>query len=107
MLGKGCVLSQRTRAAAVIANFFHHSVEFAGRCLGSSFAFFEKLTPCLISIEACASSHHRSRQLQALGHTVRLIPPVRIHSRLTWSSDHAKDARVRSCGLRRSRVSSA
>ena len=26
-------------------------------------AFFEKLPPCLIGIEACASSHHRSRRL--------------------------------------------
>ena len=39
-------------------------------------AFFEKLPPCLIGIEACASSHHWSRQLQALGHAVRLMPPV-------------------------------
>src|SRR5215469_17548956 len=38
-------------------------------------AFFEKLAPCLIGIEACASSHHWSRQLQALGHDVRLMPP--------------------------------
>ena len=30
-------------------------------------AFFEKLQPCLIGIEACASSHHWSRELQALG----------------------------------------
>ena len=34
-------------------------------------AFFEKLPPCLIGIEACASSHHWSRELQALGHKVR------------------------------------
>jgi transposase len=27
-------------------------------------AFFEKLAPCRIGIEACASSHHWSRQLQ-------------------------------------------
>ena len=27
--------------------------------------FFEKLAPCLIGIEACASSHHWSRQLLA------------------------------------------
>ena len=39
-------------------------------------AFFEKLRPCLIGIEACASSHHWSRELQALGHTVRLMPPA-------------------------------
>src|ERR1039457_6347422 len=37
-------------------------------------AFFQKLTPCLVGIEACASSHHWSRELQALGHTVRLMP---------------------------------
>jgi transposase len=39
-------------------------------------AFFEKLGRCLIGIEACASSHHWARQLQALGHTVRLMPPA-------------------------------
>ena len=32
-------------------------------------AFFEKLPPCLVGIEACASSHHWSRELKALGHT--------------------------------------
>ncbi len=36
-------------------------------------SFFQKLPPCLIGIEACASSHYWSRELQALGHTVRLI----------------------------------
>src|SRR5258707_13648594 len=39
-------------------------------------AFFEKLPPCLIGIEACASSHYWSRELQALGHSVRLMPPA-------------------------------
>jgi len=42
----------------------------------SVLAFFHKLSPCLIGIEACASSHHWSGQLQALGHTVRLMPPA-------------------------------
>jgi hypothetical protein len=37
-------------------------------------AFFQKLPPCLVGIEACASSHHWSRALQELGHTVRLMP---------------------------------
>jgi transposase len=36
--------------------------------------FFQKLPPCLVGIEACASSHHWSRELKALGHTVRLMP---------------------------------
>ena len=39
-------------------------------------AFFEKLQPCLVGIEACASSHPWSRELQVLGHTVRLMPPA-------------------------------
>jgi len=39
-------------------------------------AFFQKLPPCLIGIEACASSHYWARELQALGHTVRLMPPA-------------------------------
>ncbi len=30
--------------------------------------FFQKLSPCLVGIEACASSHHWSRELKALGH---------------------------------------
>ena len=37
-------------------------------------AFFKKLSSCLVGIEACATSHHWSRELQALGHTVRLHP---------------------------------
>jgi transposase len=37
-------------------------------------AFFEKLPPCLVGIEACASSHHWSRELRARGHNVRLMP---------------------------------
>ena len=32
------------------------------------------IPPCLIGMEACAGSHHIGRQLQALGHDVRLIP---------------------------------
>ena len=39
-------------------------------------AFFQKLPPCLVGIEACASAHHWSHELQKLGHTVRLMPPA-------------------------------
>ncbi len=40
--------------------------------------FFKKLPPCLIGIEACATSHHWSRELQGLGHDVRLMPARRL-----------------------------
>jgi transposase len=39
-------------------------------------AFFEKLPACPIDIEACASSHNWSREPQALGHKVRVMPPA-------------------------------
>ena len=39
-------------------------------------AFFQKLPPCLVGIEACASAHHWARELQALGHTAKLMPPA-------------------------------
>ena len=38
-------------------------------------SFFQKLPPCVVGIEACASSHHWARELRAFGHTVRLMPP--------------------------------
>ena len=38
--------------------------------------FFQKLPGCVVGIEACASSHHWSRELKALGHTARLMPPA-------------------------------
>jgi transposase len=37
--------------------------------------FFSRLEPCLIGMEACASSHYWARKLMALGHTVRLMAP--------------------------------
>jgi len=46
-------------------------------------AFLQKLPPCLVGIEACASSHHWSRELQALGHTVRLMPPAYVKPYVT------------------------
>ena len=55
-------------------------------------AFFEKLPTCLIGIEACASSHHWSRQLQALGHTVRLMPPAYVKPYVKRQKNDMADA---------------
>jgi hypothetical protein len=38
--------------------------------------FFRNLQPCLVGMEACASSHHWAREIEALGHTVRMMPPA-------------------------------
>src|ERR1700746_2780697 len=54
--------------------------------------FFQKVPPCLVGIEACASSHHWSRELQALGHTVRLIPPAYVKPYVKRQKNDAADA---------------
>src|ERR1700682_5587944 len=55
-------------------------------------AFFQKLSSCLVGIEACASSHHWSRELQALGHTVRLMPPAYVKPYVKRHKNDAVDA---------------
>jgi transposase len=55
-------------------------------------AFFEKMPPCLVGIEACASSHHWSRELKALGHTVRLMPPAYVKPYVKRQKNDAADA---------------
>ena len=55
-------------------------------------AFFQKLPPCLVGIEACASAHHWSRELQALGHTVKLMPPAYVKPYVKRHKDDSVDA---------------
>ena len=55
-------------------------------------AFFQKLAPCLVGIEACASSHHWSREIRALGHTVRLMPPAYVKPYVKRQKNDAADA---------------
>jgi transposase len=54
--------------------------------------FFTTLPPCLVGIEACPSAHHWSREIQALGHTVRLMPPTYVKAYLKRSKNDANDA---------------
>jgi transposase len=54
--------------------------------------FFQKLSPCLVGIEACGSAHHWSRELQALGHTVRLMPPAYVKPYVKRQKNDATDA---------------
>jgi transposase len=54
--------------------------------------FFQKLPSCLVGIEACASSHYWSRELQALGHTVRLMPPAYVKPYVKRQKNDAADA---------------
>jgi transposase len=62
-------------------------------------AFFQKLPPCLVGIEACASSHYWSRELKAFGHTVRLMPPAYVKAlrQTTEERCYGRRGDLRSC----------
>jgi transposase len=55
-------------------------------------AFFEKLAPTVIAIEACGASHHWARLLQSFGHTVKLIPPQLVKPYVKRGKNDAADA---------------
>lgn len=54
--------------------------------------FFANLKPCKIGMEACGSAHYWARKLQALGHTVRLIPPQYVKPFVKRNKNDAADA---------------
>jgi transposase len=55
-------------------------------------AFFGRLSPCLIGMEACATSHHWARELEKLGHEVRLMPPRYVKPYVKRNKNDAADA---------------
>jgi transposase len=58
-------------------------------------AFFTKLPPTVVGIEACGGSHHWARLLQSLGHQVRMLPPS--SSSLTLSAARTMPLTPRRC----------
>jgi transposase len=54
--------------------------------------FFAKLPSCLIGMEACGTSHHWARELVALGHEVRLMPPAYVKPYVKRGKTDAGDA---------------
>ena len=54
--------------------------------------FFAKQAPCLVGMEACAAAHHWGRELQKLGHRVRLMPPSYVKPYVKRQKNDAADA---------------
>lgn len=52
----------------------------------------EKIPPCLIGMEACGSAHHWAREIQALGHEVRLMPAQYVKPYVKQNKTDAADA---------------
>jgi transposase len=76
-----------------------HGVDVAGAVVvrkklrrSDLLAFFAGLAPCLIGIEACATAHYWARELMALGHRVRLVPPSYVKAYLKRGKNDAADA---------------
>jgi len=57
-------------------------------------AFFAKLPPCLIGMEACGGAHHWARRFQAQGHTVKLMAPQYVKPFVQRHKTDARDAQA-------------
>jgi transposase len=66
--------------------------------------FLSKLEPTLIGIEACGGSHYWARELQALGHTVVLVPPQYVRPYVARGKNDAADAEAICEAISRPRV---
>lgn len=56
--------------------------------------WFANRTPCLIGMEACGGSQHWARQLQVLGHQVKLMPGKMVKAFVCGNKNDAADARA-------------
>lgn len=55
-------------------------------------AFFSKIEPCLIGMEACGGAHYWGRELMKLGHTVRLMAPQHVKPYVKGNKNDMNDA---------------
>jgi transposase len=59
---------------------------------GEVLAFFARLPGCLVGVEACATAHYWARELQAVGHEVRLMPAQYVKAYVKRNKNDAADA---------------
>ena len=59
---------------------------------GKLLGFLASQPPCTVTMEACASAHYWGRETLALGHDVRLVPPIYVKPFVKRSKNDAADA---------------
>jgi transposase len=76
-----------------------HAVDEAGNVVvrkrlrrGQVLAFFAGIPSCLVGLEACATAHHWGRELIALGHEARLMPPNYVKAYVKRNKHDVADA---------------
>jgi transposase len=76
-----------------------HGIDTAGEVVvrralrrGQMLAFFSKLEPCMVGMEACGTSHYWARELGSLGHEVKLMPPAYVKPYVKRGKSDAGDA---------------
>ena len=76
-----------------------HAIDAAGNLVvnkpvrrGKLIAFFAELPKCLVGMEASSSAHHWGRQIAALGHDVRLMPPAYVKAYVRRGKNDKVDA---------------
>src|SRR3979411_1936727 len=76
-----------------------HAVDEAGSVVmrkrlrrGQVLAFFARIPPCLVGMEACATAHHWAAELIALGHEPRLMPPTYVKAYVKRNKHDVADA---------------
>ncbi|MBY5524049.1 IS110 family transposase [Rhizobium leguminosarum] len=69
-------------------------------------AFFEKLPPCIVAMEACASSHYWAREISALGHQVKILPAQYVKPFVMRGKTDATDAAAITEAMKRSDIRS-
>ena len=76
-----------------------HGVDEAGRVVhrrqlrrGQLEAFFAKLAPAVVGMEACGGAHHWGRLFESLGHEVRLMAPAYVKPYVKRNKTDGRDA---------------
>jgi hypothetical protein len=54
--------------------------------------YLQQLTPCTVGLETCPGAHYWARQIAALGHDVRLMPPQYVKPYVKRQKNDAADA---------------
>ncbi|PRC90554.1 IS110 family transposase [Solimicrobium silvestre] len=55
-------------------------------------SYFATIKPCLVGMEACGGAHQWARQLEQLGHKVKLMPPQFVKAFVQGNKTDARDA---------------